>query len=214
MKPSTINTIFQRLQQSNPHPTTELKYNSVFELLVAVILSAHSTDVSVNKATEKLFAVANTPEKIYQLGEMGLKEYIKSIGLYNAKAANIIKTCRILIDQYHSEVPRDFAALKKLHGVGAKTAGVILNTAFGEPIIAVDTHVFRVANRLGLAHGKTTQEVAKQLMQVVPDEFKSHAAHWLVLHGRYICKAKKPLCEQCLLADCCEYYRRIINYEL
>jgi len=197
--------IFRRLRKANPKPTTELRYRTPFELLVAVILSAQATDVGVNKATAKLFAVANTPEAILKLGERGLKRYIKTIGLYNSKAKNIIKTCRILVEQYGGQVPRRREDLEKLPGVGRKTANVILNTAFGEPTIAVDTHVFRVANRTGLAPGKTPLEVEKKLLKFTPDEFKRNAHHWLILHGRYVCKAQKPDCPNCVIADLCEY---------
>ncbi|RMF98029.1 MAG: endonuclease III [Gammaproteobacteria bacterium] len=197
--------IFRRLRKANPKPTTELRYRTPFELLVAVILSAQATDVGVNKATAKLFEVANTPEAILKLGERGLKRYIKTIGLYNSKAKNIIKTCRILVEQYGGQVPRRREDLEKLPGVGRKTANVILNTAFGEPTIAVDTHVFRVANRTGLAPGKTPLEVEKKLLKFTPDEFKRNAHHWLILHGRYVCKAQKPDCPNCVIADLCEY---------
>ncbi len=197
--------IFARLREHNPEPTTELKYNSTFELLIAVILSAQATDVSVNKATEKLFAKANTPEAILKLGEDGLKKYIKTIGLYNSKAKNIIKTCEILLQQYGGEVPNDQKALESLPGVGRKTANVVRNTAFGEPTIAVDTHIFRVANRTGLAPGKTVLEVEKKLLKVTPDEFKKDAHHWLILHGRYTCIARKPRCGSCIIEDLCEY---------
>jgi len=197
--------IFVRLKKANPKPVIELKHNTSFELLVAVILSAHSTDAGVNKATEKLFKIASTPEQIFQLGETGLKKYIKTIGLYNAKAKNIIKTCEILINQYHSKVPRKREDLESLFGVGRKTANVILNTAFGKPVIAVDTHVFRVSNRTNLATGKTVDKVEEKLTRIIPDEFQQHASHWLLLHGRYTCKAKKPLCHQCVIQDLCEY---------
>ena len=197
--------IFRRWREANPHPTTELKYNTPFELLIAVILSAQSTDKGVNKATEKLFAVANTPEKILALGEEGLKEYIKTIGLYNTKAKNIIATCKILVEKYNSQVPDDRKALESLPGVGRKTANVVLNTAFGHPTIAVDTHIFRVANRTGIARGKTVKEVEKKLLKVIPKEFLRDAHHWMVLHGRYICTARKPKCSACLISDLCEY---------
>ena len=197
--------IFQRWRENNPHPTTELNYSTPFELLIAVILSAQATDVGVNKATDKLFKVANTPEKMYALGEEKLKSYINTIGLYNAKSANIIKTCKILIDQYNGEVPRDREALEALPGVGRKTANVVLNTAFGEPTIAVDTHIFRVANRTGIAPGKNVSEVEKKLLKFVPDEFKHDAHHWLILHGRYTCIARKPRCGSCIIEDLCEY---------
>ncbi len=197
--------IFRRWREANPHPTTELKFNSTFELLIAVMLSAQSTDKGVNKATEKLFAVANTPEKILALGEEGLKEYIKTIGLYNTKAKNIIATCKILIEKYNSQVPDDRKALESLPGVGRKTANVVLNTAFGHPTIAVDTHIFRVANRTGIARGKTVKEVEKKLLKVIPKEFLHDAHHWMVLHGRYICTARNPKCRACLISDLCEY---------
>ncbi|MGD8514634.1 MAG: endonuclease III [Granulosicoccaceae bacterium] len=197
--------IFTRLKAANPNPTTELHYQSPFELLVAVTLSAQATDVGVNKATAKLFPVANTPETILALGEAGLKKYIKTIGLYNSKAANIIKTCKILIDKHNSEVPRNRVALEALPGVGRKTANVILNTAFGEPTIAVDTHIFRVANRTGIAPGKNVLEVETRLLKFVPEEFRLDAHHWLILHGRYVCKARKPDCPGCIIRDLCEY---------
>lgn len=197
--------IFQRLRAHNPQPATELVYQSPFELLVAVILSAQATDKGVNKATQKLFRVANTPQKILALGEAGLKEYIKTIGLYNGKAANIIKTCSQLIEKHNAAVPDERAALEALPGVGRKTANVILNTAFGQPTIAVDTHIFRVANRIGLAPGKTVLDVEKKLLKVVPDEFMHDAHHWLILHGRYTCIARKPRCGACVIEDLCEY---------
>jgi len=197
--------IFSRLRAENPHPTTELNYSTPFELLVAVILSAQATDKGVNKATDKLFPVANTPEAILALGEEGLKQYIKTIGLFNSKGANIIKTCRILIEQYGSEVPEDRTALEALPGVGRKTANVVLNTAFGHPTMAVDTHIFRVANRTGIAKGKTVLEVEKKLLKFVPKEFLHDAHHWLILHGRYVCIARKPKCGACIIEDLCEY---------
>ncbi len=200
--------IFGRLKQNNPSPTTELKFQSNFELLIAVMLSAQATDVSVNKATDKLYPVANTPEAILKLGEQGLKEYIKTIGLFNSKAANVIKTCHILIDQHNSEVPRDRASLEALPGVGRKTANVILNTAFGEPTIAVDTHIFRVSNRTGIAPGKDVNEVEKRLLRLVPEEFRLDAHHWLILHGRYTCIARKPRCSSCIIEDLCEYKKK------
>ncbi len=203
MNASTINEIFRRLQQQNPKPTTELVYNSPFELLIAVILSAQATDVSVNKATAKLYPIANTPQKILALGLDGLKSYIKTIGLYNSKAANIMTTCQILIDKHQGQVPHQREDLEALAGVGRKTANVVLNTAFGEPTIAVDTHIFRVANRLGLANSKTVDGVEKQLLANVPNQYKLDAHHWLILHGRYVCTARKPQCERCLLADLC-----------
>ena len=200
--------IYAKLRDLDPAPDTELRYASPFELLVAVILSAQATDVSVNKATDRLYPVANTPETILALGVAGLKPYIKTIGLYNNKAENIIKTCRILIDEHGGEVPETRAELEKLPGVGRKTANVILNTAFGLPTIAVDTHIFRVANRTGIAKGKTPLEVEKRLLRLTPEEFKKDAHHWLILHGRYICKARKPLCAQCPIIDWCEYRRK------
>lgn len=192
-----------------PAPTTELRYKTPFELLVAVILSAQATDVSVNKATDLLYPVANTPEAIYRLGVNGLKKYIRTIGLYNAKAENIIKTCRILIDDHGSAVPRTRQELEALPGVGRKTANVVLNTAFGEPTIAVDTHIFRVSNRTGLAKGKTPLEVEKRLVKLTPDEFKKDAHHWLILHGRYVCKARKPLCYECPIIEWCEFKKKV-----
>lgn len=197
--------IFARLQSQNPHPTTELVYHTAFELLIAVMLSAQATDVSVNKATKILFQVANTPQKMLSLGVEGLKSYIKTIGLYNAKADNIIKTCQILIHKYHAKVPHEREALESLPGVGRKTANVVLNTAFGLPTIAVDTHIFRVANRLGLARGKTPLAVETVLLKVVPKVYQKDAHHWLILHGRYVCTARKPKCPTCILRDLCEY---------
>ncbi len=200
--------IFATLRQANPTPTTELNYSTPFELLIAVILSAQATDVGVNKATAKLFPVANTPGAIRALGVSGLKRFIRTIGLYNSKAENIIKTCRALIAKHNGEVPRTRAELEALPGVGRKTANVILNTAFGEPTIAVDTHIFRVANRTGLAKGKTPLEVEKRLMRLTPEEFLQDAHHWLILHGRYICKARKPSCTICPIRTWCEYKRK------
>ena len=197
--------LFTRLREKNPNPTTELEYNSTFELLISVILSAQATDVSVNKATKGLYAVANSPEAILALGLDKLKSYVKTIGLYNSKAANIMKTCAMLVELYDSEVPNDRAALEALPGVGRKTANVVLNTAFNEPTIAVDTHIFRVSNRLGLARGKTVTEVERKLLKAVPEEFKKDAHHWLILHGRYTCLARKPKCEACILSDLCPY---------
>jgi endonuclease-3 len=197
--------IFERLKASNPEPSTELEYTTPFELLVAVILSAQATDVGVNKATRELFRVAPTPAAILELGVDGLKEHIRTIGLYNSKAENIIKTCRILVDQHGGAVPRDREALEALPGVGRKTASVILNTAFGEPAIAVDTHIFRVANRTRLAPGKNVLEVEKRLMRVTPKAYLQDAHHWLILHGRYVCKARKPECWRCPIEDLCEY---------
>jgi endonuclease-3 len=200
--------IFERLRAANPEPTTELVYNSPFELLISVMLSAQATDISVNKATAKLFPVASTPEGMLALGENKLKGYIKTIGLFNTKAANVIKTCRMLIELHQSQVPEDRAALEALPGVGRKTANVILNTAFRHPTMAVDTHIFRVANRTGLAPGKNVLEVEKNLLKHVPEEFLLDAHHWLILHGRYTCMARKPLCQGCLIADLCEYKQK------
>ena len=198
-------SIFTILREQNPNPTTELIYNSPFELLIAVILSAQATDVGVNKATKKLYAVANTPDAIYELGLSKLKSYVKTIGLYNTKAKNIIATCKILCEQYEGNVPQDREALESLPGVGRKTANVILNTAFGEPTIAVDTHIFRVSNRTGIAPGKNVVEVEKKLLKFVPEEFKRDAHHWLILHGRYTCIARNPKCDNCLIYDFCEW---------
>ena len=197
--------IFTRLKQENPQPTTELVYSSPFELLIAVILSAQATDVSVNKATARLFPIANTPEAILALGEEGLKKYIKTIGLFNSKAKNIIKTCRLLIEKHHSQVPEHQDELEALPGVGRKTANVVRNTAFGHATIAVDTHIFRVANRTNIAPGKTVLEVEKKLLKFVPEEFRHDAHHWLILHGRYTCIARKPRCGSCVIEDLCEY---------
>lgn len=197
--------IFSRLQAENPNPETELEYSSPFELLIAVMLSAQATDVSVNKATRRLFPVANTPETILELGVEGVKEYIKTIGLFNTKAENVIKTCRILIDEHNSQVPQTRAELEKLPGVGRKTANVVLNTAFGQPTMAVDTHIFRVANRTGIARGKTVLEVEKKLLRHVPKPFLINAHHWLILHGRYVCTARKPRCGACIIEDLCEF---------
>ncbi len=200
--------IFNVLREQNPSPTTELIYQTPFELLIAVILSAQATDVGVNKATKKLYAIANTPEAIFSLGLKQLKTYIKTIGLYNNKAKNIIETCRILIEKYDSQVPQGREALENLAGVGRKTANVILNTAFGEPTIAVDTHIFRVSNRTGIAPGKNVIEVEKKLLKFVPDEFKKDAHHWLILHGRYTCIARNPKCGSCLIFAECEWKDR------
>jgi endonuclease-3 len=197
--------IFLRLQAADPHPVSELEYTSPFELLIAVILSAQATDVSVNKATRRLYLVANTPAALLALGVEGLTPYIQSIGLYRTKAKNVIETCRRLLADYGGKVPRTREALQSLPGVGRKTANVVLNVAFGEAAIAVDTHIFRVANRTGLAPGKTVQAVEHKLMQVVAPEFRLNAHHWLILHGRYTCLARKPLCWNCMLADLCEY---------
>lgn len=198
MKPWARNEFFNRLRAINPHPRTELEYSTPFELLISVILSAQATDVSVNKATQTLFAVANTPGALIALGENGLKQHIRSIGLFNTKAANILKCCRILLEQYHGKVPNERSALESLPGVGRKTANVVLNTAFAQPTIAVDTHIFRVANRTGLAKGKTPLEVELKLLRAVPEEFLADAHHWLILHGRYTCKARKPNCSECI----------------
>jgi len=202
--------IYERLRELDPSPDTELHYVNPFELLVAVILSAQATDISVNKATDKLYPVANTPETILALGVTGLKPYIRTIGLYNNKAENIIKTCQILAAEYGSEVPRTREELEKLPGVGRKTANVVLNTAFGEPTIAVDTHIFRVSNRTGIARGKTPLEVERRLVRLTPDEFKKDAHHWLILHGRYVCKARKPLCGECAIVTWCEFRNKVL----
>lgn len=197
--------ILTRLRAANPHPTTELHFSNPFELLIAVILSAQATDVGVNKATAKLYPVANTPEAIYALGLDGLKSYIKTIGLFNSKAKNVLETCRILVEQHNSEVPEDREALEALPGVGRKTANVVLNTAFGWPTIAVDTHIFRVSNRTKLAMGKNVDLVEQKLLKVVPAEFKVDVHHWLILHGRYTCVARKPRCGSCIIEDLCEF---------
>ena len=197
--------ILTRLREQNPHPTTELNFSSPFELLIAVILSAQATDKGVNKATDKLFPVANTPQAILKLGVDGLKEYIKTIGLFNSKAENIIKTCHDLIEKHDGKVPEDREALEALAGVGRKTANVVLNTAFGHPTIAVDTHIFRVANRTGFAPGKDVVKVEEKLNKVVPDEFKMDVHHWLILHGRYTCIARKPRCGSCIIENLCEF---------
>ncbi len=197
--------ILTRLRDNNPQPTTELKFDSPFELLISVLLSAQATDVSVNKATAKLYPVANTPQAILTLGVDGLKKYIKTIGLYNTKAENVIKTCQILIDKHNSNVPENREALEALPGVGRKTANVVLNTAFGWPTIAVDTHIFRVSNRTGFAPGKNVNEVEQKLLKVVPAEFKVDCHHWLILHGRYTCIARKPRCGSCIIEDLCEF---------
>ena len=197
--------IFERFAAANPEPKTELVYSTPFELLVAVVLSAQATDVSVNKATAKLFPVANTPAALLALGEEGLKTYIKTIGLFNSKAKNLMKTCAALVAEHGGQVPRERDALEALPGVGRKTANVVLNTAFGESTIAVDTHIFRVANRIGLSPGANVRAVEDELVRTTPDEFKRHAHHWLILHGRYVCKARKPDCPKCPIADLCEY---------
>ena len=203
--------IFSRLRNENPNPTTELNYNSPFELLISVILSAQATDVGVNKATRKLFPIANTPEAIYRLGVQGLSDYIKTIGLYNSKAKNVIETCRILKEQHNSEVPQTREELEALPGVGRKTANVVLNTAFNQPTMAVDTHIFRVSNRTGIAPGKNVLEVEKRLVRLIPEEFMMDAHHWLILHGRYTCIARKPKCQQCIIHDLCEYKGKTID---
>ncbi|MFC5437756.1 endonuclease III [Rhodanobacter umsongensis] len=210
MKRADVAELFSRLRELNPHPTTELVYSTPFELLVAVVLSAQATDVGVNKATRKLYAAANTPQAILKLGEEGLKRYISTIGLYNAKAKNVIALCRLLIERHDGEVPHSREALETLPGVGRKTANVVLNTAFGEPTIAVDTHIFRVANRTGLAPGKDVRAVEDKLEKVIPAEFKHDAHHWLILHGRYVCKARKPDCPHCVIRDLCRYKHKTV----
>ena len=200
--------IFARLQRINPHPTTELEYSSPFELLIAVILSAQATDVGVNKATSRLYKVANTPEQIYALGLETLKDYIKTIGLFNTKAKNVIKTCQMLIEQHNGQVPDDRNSLEALPGVGRKTANVVLNTAFGHPTMAVDTHIFRVSKRTKIAHGKDVLQVEKSLLRLIPTEYLMDAHHWLILHGRYICKARKPNCKECVIVDLCEFTKK------
>ena len=205
MNPAKRRQIFERLQAANPKPTTELEYADPFQLLVAVVLSAQATDRSVNITTRSLFAAADTPQKMLALGEEGLAEYIKSIGLFRSKARHLIQTCRLLIERHGGAVPADRASLEALPGVGRKTANVVLNTAFGHATLAVDTHIFRVANRTGLAPGKTPLEVERRLMRFVPRAFLQDAHHWLILHGRYVCRARKPLCEQCIIADLCDY---------
>ncbi|MBH5329485.1 endonuclease III [Eikenella sp. S3360] len=197
--------IFQRLRTADPHPTTELVFHSPFELLIAVLLSAQATDKGVNKATAKLFPVANTPQAILDLGLERLMEYTRTIGLYQTKSKHIIATCRLLLEKHHGQVPRTREELEALPGVGRKTANVVLNTAFGQPTMAVDTHIFRVANRMNLAPGKNVREVEDKLMRLVPKEFLLNAHHWLILHGRYTCKAQKPLCHECIVYDLCEY---------
>jgi endonuclease-3 len=205
LKKADVVELFTRLRELDPHPTTELNYTTPFELLVAVALSAQATDVGVNKATKKLFPVANTPQAMLDLGEEKLKPYISTIGLFNGKAKNVIALSRILVEQYDGEVPQTREALEALPGVGRKTANVVLNTAFGHPTIAVDTHIFRVSNRTGLAPGKDVRAVEDKLEKVVPPEFKQDAHHWLILHGRYVCKARKPDCPQCVIRDLCRY---------
>ena len=210
MKRSDVVELFTRLRELDPHPTTELLYTSPFELLVAVVLSAQATDVGVNKATRRLYPVANTPQAILDLGEDGLKRYISTIGLFNAKAKNVIALCRLLIEKHDGDVPRTREALEALPGVGRKTANVMLNTAFGEPTIAVDTHIFRVANRTGLAPGKDVRAVEDKLEKAIPAEFKQDAHHWLILHGRYVCKARKPDCPHCVIRDLCQYKHKTL----
>ena len=205
--------ILARLRDENPTPTTELTYDSTFELLVAVMLSAQATDVSVNKATSKLYRVANTPAAILKLGEEGLKQYIKTIGLFNSKAANVIKTCSLLISRHNSVVPDTRVDLEALPGVGRKTANVVLNTAFGQPTMAVDTHIFRISNRIKLAPGKTVRQVEDKLIKVIPDEFILDAHHWLILHGRYVCIARKPRCGACVIYDLCEYKQKKVDLD-
>lgn len=205
MNTSQCAAVFARFQATAAHPTTELVYHSPFELLIAVLLSAQATDVSVNKCTARLFAVANTPQAILDLGLDALTDYIRTIGLYRTKARHVMQTCRILVEQYQSRVPQNREALESLPGVGRKTANVVLNTAFGQPTVAVDTHIFRVCNRTGIAPGKNVREVEDKLMQVIPEPYLLNAHHWLILHGRYVCKARKPLCDQCLIADLCDY---------
>ncbi|MDV2467749.1 endonuclease III [Acinetobacter chinensis] len=205
MTKKQIQTFFERLREQRPHPETELNYSNPFELLVAVTLSAQATDVSVNKATDKLFPVANTPEQIYALGVDGLKEYIKTIGLYNSKAENVIKACKMLIELHNSQVPDNRKDLEALPGVGRKTANVVLNTAFGQPTMAVDTHIFRLGNRTGLAVGKDVLEVEHRLIKVIPKEFIIDSHHWLILHGRYCCIARKPKCAECIVSDVCNW---------
>ncbi len=213
MNPAKRRDIFARLRDQNPSPTTELEYNSPFELLIAVMLSAQATDVSVNKATRKLFPVANTPDAILALGVDGVKGYIKTIGLFNSKAENVIKTCRLLLDQHGGEVPAHREALEALPGVGRKTANVVMNTAFRQPAMAVDTHIFRVSNRTRIAPGKTVLEVEKKLLKFVPAEFLMDAHHWLILHGRYTCIARKPRCGSCLIEDLCEYKHKTVDQD-
>lgn len=205
MTKKQIQIFFERLRDQRPNPTTELNFSTPFELLIAVTLSAQATDVSVNKATDKLFPIANTPEAIFGLGVEGLKQYIKTIGLYNSKAENVIKTCQILIESHNSEVPNNRADLEALPGVGRKTANVVLNTAFGHPTMAVDTHIFRLGNRTGLAVGKNVLEVEHRLVKVIPKEFMVDAHHWLILHGRYCCIARKPKCAECVVSDVCNW---------
>ena len=211
MDKKKITRIFEILKKDNPEPVTELKYKSKFQLLISVILSAQATDKSVNSATTKLFKIAGTPKKLYDLGEQKLKIFIKTIGLYNAKAKNIIKTCKILITEFENKIPSNRNELQKLPGVGRKTANVVLNNAFGLPTIGVDTHVFRVSNRLGIAPGKNVLEVEKKLEKNVPEKFKLHAHHWLIIHGRYTCIARKPLCQKCKIFNLCKYKNKILS---
>lgn len=209
MNATTCREIYKRLEKENPKPTTELNFSSPFELLIAVILSAQATDIGVNKATAKLFKAARTPQGILALGLTNLKVYIKTIGLFNNKAKNILSTCKLLVENHEGIVPEDRTALESLPGVGRKTANVILNTAFGHPTIAVDTHIFRVSNRTGIASGKNVDKVEQKLLEVTPEEFKLNAHHWLLLHGRYTCKARKPECRNCLISDLCQYKEKI-----
>ncbi|TAM61673.1 MAG: endonuclease III [Rhodanobacter sp.] len=211
MKRADVIELFRRLRELDPHPTTELDYSTPFELLISVVLSAQATDVGVNKATRKLYPVANTPRSLLDLGEENLKRYIGTIGLFNAKAKNVIALCRLLLERHDGEVPRSREALEALPGVGRKTANVVLNTAFGEPTIAVDTHIFRVANRTGLAPGKDVRAVEDKLEQAIPAEFKQDAHHWLILHGRYVCKARKPDCPHCVIRDLCRYKDKTVD---
>lgn len=208
VKRSDIEILFSIFAQANPQPQTELEYSTPFELLTAVLLSAQATDVGVNKATRKLFPIANTPDQILALGQEGLESYIQTIGLYRSKAKHLLQTCRMLLDLHHGEVPAEREALEALPGVGRKTANVVLNVAFGQPTMAVDTHIFRVSNRLGLAKGKTPLAVELGLLKVIPDKYKVHAHHWLILHGRYVCKARKPLCTQCAVFSVCAYSQK------
>ena len=211
MNPAKRREIFLRLQAANPHPTTELEYQSTFELLLAVILSAQATDVSVNAATRQLFPIAHTPQAILDLGESNLRRYVQRIGLYLTKSKHIIQTCKLLVEKHQGEVPQTREELEALPGVGRKTANVILNTAFGQPLIAVDTHIFRVANRTALGPGKTVLEVEQKLHKFIPDEFKHDAHHWLILHGRYVCQARKPKCAICSIVDLCEYRHKVFD---
>jgi endonuclease-3 len=214
MHPSTIRAIYRRLQAANPAPTTELEHSSPFELLVAVMLSAHTTDKSVNTATRVLYPIANTPQAILAMGVEGVKPYLKSVGLYNTKAKNLIELCRRIVEQHGGEIPRERAALESLPGVGRKTANIILNMVFGESTIAVDTHIFRVANRTGVAPGKNPEVVENELNDVTPDEYKKNAHHWLLLHGRYVCTARLPACPRCIIADLCEYTSKTAPLDL